>query len=51
MATLSHPLTVYLPDTRGVVVSPFGRGNLKIGPGVYTYSRLPGSSLFVALGV
>ena len=37
-----NQLTVYLPDTRGVTVSRFGRGNLKIGAGVYTYSRLPG---------
>ncbi len=36
-------LTVYLPDTRGVTISPWGRGNTKIGmDGVYTYSRLPG---------
>lgn len=36
-------LTVYLPDTRGVTISRWGRGNTKIGmDGVYTYSRLPG---------
>lgn len=36
-------LTVYLPDTRGVTVSRWGRGNTKTGMrGVYTYSRLPG---------
>lgn len=35
-------LTVYLPDTRGVTISPWGKGNLKLGPDVYTYSRLPG---------
>lgn len=36
-------LTVYLPDTRGVTISRWGRGNLKLGmDGVYTYSRLPG---------
>jgi protein gp88 len=39
---LTSPLIVYLPDTRGVEVSPYGRGNLKIGPNVYTYSRDPG---------
>lgn len=44
------PLVVHIPDTRGVVVSPFGLGNLKIGPGVYTYSRLPGSPDRSALG-
>lgn len=37
-------LTVYLPDTRGVDISPFGKGNLKIGPGVYTYSRIAGNA-------
>lgn len=50
MATITKPLTVYLPDTRGVVVSPFGCGNFKIGPGVYTYSRLPGRPYKNALG-
>lgn len=36
-------LTVYLPDTRGVTISRWGRGNTKLGmDGVYTYSRLPG---------
>jgi hypothetical protein len=39
---IQSPLTVHIPDTRGVVISPFGLGNLKIGPGVYTFSRLPG---------
>lgn len=39
---LTAPLTVYLPDTRGVVVSPYGKGNLKIGPDVFTYSRVAG---------
>jgi hypothetical protein len=45
-----HQLTVYLPDTRGVTVSRFGVGNLKIGLGVHTYSRLPGSPERTALG-
>lgn len=44
------PLTVYIPDTRGVTVSQYGLGNLKIGPGVYTYSRLPGRPFKPALG-
>jgi hypothetical protein len=36
-------LTVHLPDTRGVIISRWGRGNMKLGmDGVYTYSRLPG---------
>jgi hypothetical protein len=41
---LDQPLTVYLPDTRGVKISPYGCGNLKIGPSVYTYSRPAGSA-------
>jgi hypothetical protein len=44
-------LTVYLPDTRGVTISRFGIGNLKIGLGVHTYSRLPGSPSHYALGL
>ena len=45
-------LTVYVPDTRGVTVSRYGKGNLKIGMnGVYTYSRLPGMVKQPALGV
>jgi hypothetical protein len=39
---LDQPLTVYLPDTRGVKISRYGCGNLKIGPSVYTYSRPAG---------
>ncbi len=38
-------LVVYAPDTRGVTVSPFGLGNLKLGPDVFTYSRLPGKDI------
>ena len=34
-------LEVFLPDTRGVW-SRWGKGNLKLGPNVYTYSMLPG---------
>lgn len=42
-------LTVYLPDTRGVTISRYGKGNLKLGPDVYSYSKLaeltcPGST-------
>jgi hypothetical protein len=40
--TAAKQLLVYLPDTRGVQVARFGRGNAKIGANVYTYSRLPG---------
>lgn len=36
------PITVYLPDARGVEVSRFGIGNLKLGMGVFTYSRPAG---------
>lgn len=50
MSTITKPLTVYIPDTRGVVLSRYGKGNLKIGPGVYTYSRLPGLPGRAALG-
>lgn len=32
-------LEVFLPDTRGVTISRFGKGNLKIGPNVVTYSK------------
>jgi hypothetical protein len=50
MSTITRPLIVYIPDTRGVQVSRFGRGNLKIGPNVFTYSRLPGRPNRTALG-
>lgn len=50
MATISKPLVVFIPDTRGVVLSRFGRGNLKIGPNVYTYSRNPGMAGLRRLG-
>lgn len=39
---LLKPLVVHLPDSRGVEISRYGLANLKIGPGVYTYSRLAG---------
>lgn len=42
LATRASELEVMLPDTRGVTVSRFGKGNLKLGPNVLTYSRLPG---------
>ena len=50
MAQITKPLVVYIPDTRGVVFSRYGKGNLKIGPTVYTYSRLPGLPTRNALG-
>jgi hypothetical protein len=50
MSQLTKPLHVYLPDTRGVQMSRYGKGNLKIGLGVYTYSRLPGRPNRPALG-
>lgn len=40
--TSAQPLTVYLPDTRGVELARYGIGNSKIGFGVYTFSRLAG---------
>ena len=47
---ITKPLVVYLPDTRGVQLSRYGRGNLKIGARVFTYSRLPGRPSRPALG-
>ena len=44
-------LIVYIPDTRGVTVSRYGAGNMKIGPNVFTYSRLPGDPKNAALGL
>lgn len=46
----AQPLTIYLPDTRGVQISRFGKGNAKIGAAVHTYSRLPGLPRKQALG-
>ena len=46
----AQPVTIYLPDTRGVAEFRYGLGNSKIGPGVYTYSRLPGKTGRAALG-
>lgn len=43
-------LIVFIPDTRGVTLSRFGAGNLKIGPNVFTYSRYPGLPTEPALG-
>ncbi|MDE2102475.1 MAG: hypothetical protein KGL39_34835 [Patescibacteria group bacterium] len=34
-------LTTHIVEDRRAVVSPWGRGNSKIGPGVYTYSKRP----------
>lgn len=48
---ISKPLTFYIPDTRKVVRSNYGLGNLKIGPDVFTYSRLPGRPRKQALGL
>lgn len=36
------PLTIYLPDTKDMEISSYGFGNLKLGAGVFTYSRLAG---------
>ena len=35
-------MTVHLVEDRRASVSPWGLGNSKLGPGVYTYSKLPG---------
>ena len=40
--TGTKSLEVMLPDTRGVTISPWMRGNLKLGPDVVSFSRLPG---------
>lgn len=51
MKLTAKPLKVYIPDTRGVVLEHrYGKGNLKIGPDVFTYSRMPGKAGFYALG-
>lgn len=39
---LKSNIIVLLPDTRAVEIGRFGIGNLKIGMGVHTYSRLAG---------
>lgn len=38
----AKPITIYLPDTKDVKISHYGRGNLKLGPNVFSYSRMPG---------
>jgi hypothetical protein len=43
-------LVIYTPDTRGVTVSPYGKGNMKIGLECFTFSRLPGLPTALALG-
>lgn len=50
MSQITKPLTFYIPDTRGVVQSQYGQGNLKIGLEAFTYSRLPGRPRKMALG-
>lgn len=45
------PLVVYRTDSRAVTLSRYGLGNLKLGPGVFTYSRLPGRPSKAALGL
>ncbi len=39
---LTEGTVVYLPDMRDVTVSRYGKGNVKIGPDVFTYSRIAG---------
>jgi hypothetical protein len=50
MSQLKTGITVYLPDTRAVEISRFGSGNLKLGFGVFTYSRLAGHPAFTEGG-
>ncbi len=50
MSQLTHSLIVHLPDTRVVELSRYGCGNLKLGAGVFTYSRIAGSPAFTAGG-
>jgi hypothetical protein len=38
----SKILWAYLPDTRNVEISRYGKGNLKLGAGVFSYSRVAG---------
>ena len=40
---LTQPIVVFLPDTRDVEISRYGFGNLKLGMGVFTYSRIAGN--------
>lgn len=35
-------MTTHLVEDRRATLSPWGRGNSKLGPGVYTYSKMPG---------
>jgi hypothetical protein len=42
----AQPITVFLPDTRGVEISRYGIGNAKIGFPVFTYSRVAGNRAF-----
>jgi protein gp88 len=35
-------LVTHLVEDRRASLSPWGRGNSKLGPGIYTYSKLPG---------
>lgn len=44
MSTVNN-LTTYLIEDRKSAISPFGKGNSKLGNGIYTYSRLPGRIL------
>ena len=40
---LTQPIEIFLPDTRDVEISRYGFGNLKLGMGVFTYSRIAGN--------
>ncbi len=43
IAAASKQLEIVLPDTRGVTLSRWMCGNLKLGPNVWSFSRLPGT--------
>lgn len=47
---LTQPIVVFLPDTRDVEISRYGFGNLKLGMGVFTYSRLAGNPALQSRG-
>lgn len=42
MRATKDVLTTHLIEDRRASISPWGKGNPKLGPGVYTYSKLPG---------
>lgn len=41
LGATDEELTYYVVDDRRAIRSPWGKGNSKIGRGIYTYSRIP----------